>query len=78
MYLYANSLFIFYSFTLSNTSVAECIAFPLGEGGCQDTFLPSTCGSEQNEASQKQPRSAVAAVSKGVLFAFLPVHSFCL
>jgi len=57
-------------------------------------FLPSTCGSEQNEASQKYPRPAVAAISlhgtveppvslssfvfKGVLFAFLPVHSICL
>lgn len=77
MYSYANNLFIFYSFTLSNTSVAEYIAFPLGEGGCQDAFLPSICVSEQNEASQKQPRTAVATLAKGV-FAFLPVHSFCL
>lgn len=53
-------------------------------------FFPSTCGSEQNEGSQKYPRSAVAAVScalessvffpslcmnEGALFAFLPVHS---
>lgn len=77
MYSYANSLFIFDSFSLSKMSV-EYIAFPLGEGECQDTFLTSTFVNEQHEASQKQPRIAVAAVPKGVLFAFLPVHSFCL
>lgn len=66
----------------------------LEERGRQDTFLPSACGGEQNEPSQKQPRSAAAAVScrgtaeppgslssavsEGALFASLPARSFCL